>query len=243
MGFLSGLTDILGGGSKEQGKATYQDTFSMLPQEFQNAYRTYANQLNTQIPNATSAYTPMAQTGDETRAFDTIRQGFSPTAQTLGADVSMLMNPFNDSVINNINRQANSDFSILKQNAAQAGQFGSNRQMLGANDIEQTRQNNIGSLLQNQYNQAIGQVFSNLIPQRQQDAQGLMGIGEFQRNLGLQTNTAPITGLQQVGSALGILPSSANTVQTGESKYKPGNPLQAAGTAAGIFSGLFGGRQ
>lgn len=208
MGFLSSL---FGGGENQQ---TSQSGFSLLPSSIQNAFSNYGNAVNAQIPTAQTAYTPMGQTADETAAFNAIRQGFAPTQESLGRDIGMLMNPFNDAVMSQINREAQGQNSILKQNLNQAGQFGSNRQMLGANDIENSRQGMIGSLLQNQYNQAINQLFSNIIPQRQQDAQGLLGIGNFQRNLGIQNAAAPITGLQQIGQALGMLPSNGGSTST-----------------------------
>lgn len=225
MGFLSGLTQNLFGGSNSSSGQQSTSGFSLLPPEIQGAFKNYGTAVNAQIPNATSAYTPLPQTADETSAFNTIRQGFTPTADSLNSDVSMLMNPYDNFVKNDINRQAGSDFSILKQNLDQAGQFGSNRQQLGANDIEQTRLNTIGTLDQSQYNQAISQIFNNLIPTRQADAQGLLGIGNFQRNLNTQTNTAPITGLQQIGAALGILPSTGGSQSTGTSESQSNNGI------------------
>lgn len=236
MGFFSGLAGIFGGGGQSKESSSGQSGFALLPSQIQDAYKNYATELSGQIPNATTAYTPLAQTADETQAFNNIRRGFTPTQESLGQDISMLMNPFNDAVIQNLNRQAQSDFSILKQNASQAGQFGSNRQMLGANDIENSRQGMIGSLLQNQYNQAIGQVFNNLIPQRQQDTQGLLGIGDFQRNLATQTNAAPITGLQQIGSALSVLPQSGGSVQSSQ-----GSSFNSNGGILNSILGMAGG--
>lgn len=225
MSFLSGLNQQLFGGGQSTENTNSQSGFSLLPPEIQGAYRTYGSAVNNQIPNAQSAYTPIPQTTDETQAFNNIRQGFAPTQQSLNSDLSMLMNPFNSSVIDQINRQANGDFSILKQNLNQAGQFGSNRQLLGANDIENSRQSNIGSLLQNQYNTALSQVFNNLIPQRQQDTQNLLGVGNFQRNLGIQTASAPITGLQQIGSALGILPTNGGSTSTTDKQATQNNGI------------------
>lgn len=240
---MGSIVSGLFGGSKQSSSG--QSGFSMLPPEIQSAFTDFANALKGQIGNATSAYTPLPETADETKAFGQIRQGYTPTADSLNSDVSMLMNPFNSSVIDQINRQANGSNSILKQNLNSTGQFGSNRQILGANDIENSRQSNIGSLLQGQYNTAIGQIFNNLIPQRQADTQGLLGIGNFQRNLSGQTKQAPITGLQQIAQALGILPNSGGATQT-SSGSSSGSVLGGLGGASGVgslirgFGGLFG---
>lgn len=230
-------------GAKQSSGSTmrsYGTGFGMLPQEIQNAYKNYGSAVNAQIPNLTAAYTPLGQTGDETEAFNRIRQGFTPTEDSIRSDVSMLMNPFDDFVLGDVNRAASGDYSILKQDLNAAGQLGSNRQRLGANDIEQTRLGTIGKLRQGQYNTALDQVLNRIIPQRQADAQGLLGIGSFQRDLAGQTSQAPITGLQQLASALGILPTNAGPVETGsKTKSSEGGGLGGfLGNAGSIVSGL-----
>lgn len=231
MGFLSGITNTLFGGSQSGGSSQATSGWGLLPTQVQNAYTNYADAVNKQIPNATSAYTPLPETAGETQAYSAINKGFAPDQATLNSDIAMFMNPFNDSVISQLNKQAGGQYSVLKQGLNEAGQFGSNRQVLGANDIENTRQSNIGSLLQNQYNTAIGHVFNNLIPQQQQDALNQIGVGGAQRTLAGQTAQAPITGLQQIGSALGILPTSGGSTSNSEN---------SASQQKGIFGGLTG---
>jgi hypothetical protein len=216
MGFLKSITGILGGGTESSGSSS-SGGFNALSPQIQGAYNDLASALQKQIPAATANFTPMPQTADETNAFNAIRRGFTPTAQSLQSDVGLLTNPFNDQVIGDVNRAANSDFSILKQNLGQVGQFGSNRQMLGANDIEQTRLGTIGKLRQDQYNKTLDQIFNSLIPQRAQDAAGLLGIGQFQRGLDTQTRTAGVTALQEVAKALGILPTQEGSSQSNQS--------------------------
>lgn len=231
MGFLGGLTQSLFGGSSGSSQQQSTSGFGLLPPDIQNSYTTYANAVTPQIANATQAYTPLPQTQGETQAYNAINQGFAPTQQSLNSDLSMLQNPFNSSVIDQINRQAGGQYSVLKQALNESGQFGSNRQTLGANDIENSRQSNIGSLLQNQYNTAIGQIFNNLIPQRQQDAANQLQAGASQRQLAGQTSQAPIVGLQQIGAALGILPASGGSQSTGSSEQS---------SSKGIFGALTG---
>ncbi len=213
MSFLQGL---FGGSNNTQTQSSAQG-YSGLPAALQPGFNalgtSVAQYTNPNDPNNVARFTPIGQTGSETQAYNAINQGVTPTAQSLGSDLSMLMNPFNESVIGGINNQAQGDYSILKQNASQAGQFGSNRQNLGANDIELQRQNQIGSLLQNQYNQALGQVFNNLVPARQQDIQNQLGEGAQQRQLALQTAQAPISALQ-AGTSM-IAPFTAGGSSTG----------------------------
>lgn len=230
---MSFLKSIFGGSTSSQGSTGAQG-YSALPSVLQGGF----NQLGQDVsqytdpnnPANVARFTPMPQTAGETQAYNNINQGFTPTASSLQSDLSMLQNPFNDSVIGGINNQANSNYSILKQNASENGQFGSNRQNLGANDIELQRQNMIGSLLQNQYNTALGQVFNNLVPQRQQDAMNQLNAGANQRQLSMQTQLAPISALQ-AGTSM-ISPFTA-----GGTNSSSGNTNNYGNGIAGAFSG------
>lgn len=235
MGFMQSLF----GGSKNTNSSSsgYLSVPTQLRQGFNKLGTAVSQYTDPNNPANIERFSPMAQTGDETNAYNSLRQGFTPTANSLSSDLSMLMNPYNDYVIGGINNQANGDFSILKQNMDQAGQFGSNRQMLGANDIELQRQNQIGSLLQNQYNQALGQVFNNLVPQRQQDAMNMLDIADRQRALDMQTKQAPISALQ-AGTSM-IQPftggqSYGKSVDSGNGMLS--NISNAAGTAMAAYS-------
>jgi len=232
MGFLSGLF----GGSKGGQTSTQTTGYSALPASLKTGFDQLGKQVaqytDVSNPDNVARFTPMGQTAGETQAYNNINMGFTPTAETLGTDLSMLQNPFNDYVIGGINNAANSDFSILKQNLNQAGQFGSNRQTLGANDVELQRQNQIGSLLQDQYNQALGQVFNNLVPQRQQDAMNQLNAGQSQRALDLQIKQAPIAALG-AGTSM-IAPFTAGGTST---SYQPSNSGNILGTLGQLASG------
>lgn len=232
MGFLSGLF----GGSKGGQTSTQTTGYSALPASLKTGFDQLGKQVaqytDVSNPDNVARFTPMGQTAGETQAYNNINMGFTPTTETLGADLSMLQNPFNDYVIGGINNAANSDFSILKQNLNQAGQFGSNRQTLGANDVELQRQNQIGSLLQDQYNQALGQVFNNLVPQRQQDAMNQLNAGQSQRALDLQIKQAPIAALG-AGTSM-IAPFTAGGTST---SYQPSNSGNILGTLGQLASG------
>lgn len=226
MSFLSGLF----GGSNGATTQTQSQGYSALPSQLQQGFNGLGTQVaqltNPANPGVTNMFTPIAQTAGETQAYNSINQGFAPTQQSLSSDMSMLQNPYNQSVIGGINNAANSDYSILKQNQDQTGTYGSNRTTLGANDIEDQRQNMIGSLLQGQYNTALGTVFNNIIPQQQQDAYNQLNAGSAQRQLALQTSEAPITALQ-AGTGM-ISPFTAGGTS---SSYNPG-------TSNGIIPGL-----
>ena len=238
MGFLDNIT----GKQKTQVPAS---GFYSQPQSYQNLYNTVSGNINSGIGDVNAGmFAPLSQTADETQGLNAIRQGFAPTQESLNADVGMFMNPYNQYVMDPVQRQAQSDFSILKQNASQAGQFGSNRQNLGANDIEQTRLATMGNLNRQGYNDALGAVLNSLIPQRQKDAQGLLGIGEFQRNMDTQNKQAPLAALQAQQGLLSGIPtqfgdfgSQAQTIKTGGGL---GGMLSGIGSLAGLGSSLMG---
>lgn len=214
MGFLKSLF----GGSDSKSTQSSSSGYSTVPGAIRAGFdelgKSVSQYTNPNDPANIARFTPLAETGDESSAYNTIRGGFTPTPETLGADLSMLMNPYNEYVIGGINNAAAGDYSILKQALNEAGQFGSNRQVLGANDIELQRQNQIGSMLQGQYNQALEQIFNNLVPQRQQDASNLMGIADRQRTIDAQTKLAPIAALQ---AGTGMIAPFTGATSTGYS--------------------------
>jgi len=233
MGFLSGLTQTLFGGSQSSGSSNSQSGFGLLPTELQQPFKNYGTQVNNQLTsgNLTKMFTPLAQTQGETQAYNAINHGFSPDQQQLNSDIQMQMNPYNDSVLNQVQQQAYGQNSALKSALTAAGQYGSNRQTLGANDIANTQANTIGSLLGGQFNTALQNALTTLPQLRQQDAQGQLAAGANQRALAGQQSSAPITALQQLGAALGILPTSGGST---------GSSSQQSTSSKGIFGGLFG---
>jgi Chaperone of endosialidase len=226
------MGSILGGGGKTssssaQGYAALSPELRSVFDQLGIAAGQYTNPNN---PGVVDRFTPLAQTADETEAISRIRSGFTPTAETLGRDISMLSNPFDQYVIDDINRQSQGDFSILKQAQSAAGQLGSNRGMLGANDIEQTRLGTIGKFRQGQYNSILDTIFNQLVPQRQQDTAGMLNIGGFQRGLDSAAKLAPVTALQAGTGMIGPFTAggTSNNVSSGG-----GGALSGLGNFAG----------
>lgn len=220
MGFFDSVGKFLGGGSDSQSNQSSASGFGLLPPELQEAFKNYAGQLTSQFSNpsaTTDLFKPLAQTGYETSALGAISQGITPTAESLSSDIAMQMNPFDDYVINDINRAADSDYSILKQEMSGAGQLGSNRGLLGANDIEQTRLNTIGKFRQDQYNTALDNSLNTMTGLRQQDITNNFTAGDFLRGLDTQTKQAPFAGLQTFGQLLGALPQTGGSTSSGSS--------------------------
>jgi hypothetical protein len=225
MGFFQ---SILGGSSGSSSSSS--GGFNELPKEIKGAYTGYGQQVQDLLKsgNLTNMYKPLAQTAGETKAYGAIDQGFAPTAQSIQSDIAMQQNPYDQYVIDEINRQSGGDYSILKQSLNEAGQMGSNRQNLGANDIDLSRLNQIGSFKQQGYDTALQNALTTLPGARQQDAQALLGAGANQRELAGQESQAPLIALQQLATALGILP-------TAEGSSSSSSKSSSTGGIAGLF--------
>lgn len=228
MGFFSGISKALGGGSE----STTESGFMTLPKSIKRAYTGFAGDLTGQFGGgaADELYRPLAQTEYETSALEQIRKGITPTAETLQSDIAMQMNPYDQYVIDAINREAQGDYSILKQAAQEAGQMGSNRQMLGASDIDTQRLGQIGQFKQSQYNQALDNALNQLTQSRAQDVGLGFTAGDFLRGLQMQEQQAPISALMSYGQLLGALPQSGGSRTTQETD----------GGILGIAQGLSG---
>lgn len=228
----------MSGGGKGGSKSSSKSGFAALPKQLQNDFGTIGEQLarwtNPARADVRSMFTPMGQTADETAAFDMMRGGFAPTAESLSSDISMQMNPYNQHVIDEINRQARGEYSLLNEAMNQAGQFGSNRTMLGANDIDLTRTGQIGQFLQGQYNTAMNNALTTIPGLRQQDAQNMMGIGSFMRGLDTSTRQAPIAALQAGTSMMTPFMSGSTSTQSSGG----GGLLGGLGNIGGFLSGF-----
>lgn len=234
MGFFSGLVGgILGGGQQSSGSSsgTFKSGFASLPKELQKPYTQYGTQLSDAFAN-NPVQTPNA---DQTQGFNLARQGVAATPESLQRDLSMLMNPYDQYVINDINREATGQNSLVNQYATQAGQQGSNRSFLGTSDVEQNRLNNIGKFRQDQYNTSVNNILGPLAQARQGDISSLLNIGQQQQDM-------PYNNLQKYAELLGVVPNGTNLTQTGGTTSGSqgnsfGNVLGNLGSIGSFFFG------
>lgn len=206
-----------GGGGGQSQQSSSKSGFETLPPELQQQFINYGARVGDTFnsPN-NEMFTPLAQTAGETKAINATNAGFTPTASSLASDISMQTNPFDSSVIDTINKQAAGQGSALSSAATQAGQLGSNRQMLGANDIDLSRLNQIGTFKQNEYNTALSNAMTTLPQLRAQDAASQMGVGTFERGLDTATKQAPVSNLQAYGQLMGAIPvNGSNSTSSG----------------------------
>lgn len=226
------------GGYSQSSSSTNNSGFSALPAALQQAFTNMGTSVdqytNPSNPGVTAAFTPMPQTTAETGAINSINNGLGvPTADSINSDVAMQMNPYNSSVISQLDNQAQGNFSILKQALTQAGQNGSDREALGANDIDMQNNNQINSFLGGEYNTALQNALTT-IPQAQvANAQNVMSAGAFQRALALQTAQAPVTALQAGTSMLSPFVTGGTSTSTGSGSSTGGIIPALAGMAKG----------
>lgn len=208
-----------GGGSNSQ-----KSGYSALPKELQKAFtpmgQAVAQYTNPNNPGVKEAFTPTPLSGAENNAVDNINKGFAPTADSIKSDMALQMNPYNDSVISEINRQGTGQFSVMKQALTNAGQSGSNREILGANDVDLSRQNVIGSFLNNQFNTSMNNALTTMPQGRASDASNQLSVGDMIRKLAMQTAQAPITALQ-AGTGM-IAPFTAGGTASGSNSNNNG---------------------
>jgi len=118
--------------------------------------------------------------------------------------------------------------------------MGSNRQNLGANDIDLSRLNQIGSFKQDWYKNAMQNALTTLPGMRSADATGALGAGSYERDINMGTSSAQITALQEIAKAMGILPTQEGS-QTSTSKSSGGiGGLLGGGGAGGAISAIGG---
>ena len=246
MGFFSGVSKIagaLGGASGSESSGSSASGFALLPPEIQQAFTGFGTQVYDQFKDGASddLFVPLAETADEAAAFDRIRVGQAPTEETIRQGVSMFMNPFDEFVINDINREAQGANSLVNQYATRTGQQGSNREFLSTSDVEQNRLDSIGRFRQGQFESAIDRTLGRVADLEQRDIENLLGAGTFSRNLDTLTRQAPINALRAYGGLLDALPQSGGSTssQSSESQGESGGVgglLKTAGTIAGFFS-------
>jgi len=201
--------------------------FYSQPQGYQDLYNNILGQTN-QVAGSglnTQAFTPLPMTQGEQSAISRINQGTAPTAESLQADLAMLQNPFDEYVIQDLNRQAQGQNSLVNQAGAQAGQMGSNRNFLQTSDVEQQRLNNIGGFRQSQYNTAINQALGPLAGLKQQDLSNAFLGGEFERGLDSATKQAPYAALSANQAALAGVPTEFGNFGSKEYTVKSGGGI------------------
>lgn len=139
------------------------------------------------------AYQPFLQ-----QAGQTLQQGIGqlagvgqgPTQQ----DLNKYLNPYQQQVIDEINRQAQQKEMQARASAVQAGAFGGGREGVLLGELERARLGQVGLAQQSGYESAL-KAFQNQQQQQLQAAQGLGSLGSMQAGLGASTQQLGITDI------------------------------------------------
>lgn len=211
--------EVFGGNSTGSGVTNSSSGFSQLPASLQQAFTQYGNTLNSETSNPaalTSAFTPQTLNGGSTSSLSSLaNNAYAPTAANISSTMGELQNPYDSSVISQIDKNAYGADSALNSQLSAAGQFGSNRAALGANDIATTQANNINSYLGGEYNTNMTNALTTLPTAMQTSAGNSINAGLTQQQQALMQSTAPYTALSAYSSLLGNIPQTGGTVSTG----------------------------
>ena len=225
--------EILGSSGSSSGQSTGQSGFSLLPPALQQAFTQYGNTLNSQTANPnslTSAFTPEPLNSGATSSLQALSDNaYAPTAANINSSMASVTNPYMADVINPTEQAAYGADSALSSTLSAAGQFGSNRATLGANNIANQEAATIGGLEGNQFNTSMNDVLSSILPGMQSSASGSINAGLTAQQQALMKSTAPYTALSAYSSLLGNIPSSGGSIS---------NSSNSSATSSGF--GMFG---
>ena len=121
--------------------------------------------------------------------------GQAPTQQ----DLAQYLNPYQQQVIDEINRQAEQKQITARGQAVLAGAFGGGREGVLMGELERARLGQVGLAQQSGFDTAL-KAFQNQQLQQLQAAQGLGSLGSMQAGLGASTQTL---GLGDINTLLG----------------------------------------
>lgn len=211
------------GGSSSGSQQTATSGFGELPKAIQDSFTNLATQSsNTLAPNGgspnSSLFTLPSLNPSSSNALSQIQnQDFAITPDSISKNIAMQTNPYDDSVINSIERAQNGSLSQLNSYLTNAGQFGSNRGMLGASDIAQTAADQIGSFKNSEFQTALNNALTTIPQNQSQSAAGSVQAGQTQQQQQMQNQQAPVSALAALSQIMGILPTNGGSTSQGTS--------------------------
>lgn len=205
------------GGSNNSSQST-TNGFGGLPPAIQSAFTNLASTASgTLAPGgspSSSLFTLPSLGAPSTNALSQIEnQNFAITPESIQSGINEQINPYNDSVINQIEKAQNGNLSQLNSYLTNSGTFGSNRGMLGASDISNTAADQIGSFLNGEYNTALNNALTTIPQNNAQSAAGSVQAGQLQQGQTLQNQQAPVSALAALAQIMGVLPTTSGSGQ------------------------------
>lgn len=213
---MGGITKTLFGGSDSKQSSKDSRGFIALPSDLQDKYRDLLSRTQDVFGSPEQYFGIQGLSPEELTA-----QGMINPA-TFGQNIQTYLNPYQDIITQDINKQFEAPQSAVSSMASEAGAFGGSRHRGAQADLERARLDAITRANADQYNTAFGQM--------QTGIGNLLGFGNLQRTIDLQTRQALPRALT-FGSSI-----FAPTLATGE-----GSSSGSSSSQGGIIPGLFGG--
>lgn len=207
MGFFSSIGGLFGG---SKSSSSQKGGYGALPEVAKKAMDAVTTQGSNLLlgGRGDSMFSPLAQTGEETQAFNLMQ--LPTTQEGVESLVGNYLNPFQDYITQGINKEAEGEYSLYKQALSGAGQMGSNREFVNAAAADEARLNAIGNSIAGNYNNAQ----STALDQNQKTIANLMTQGEFTRGLDTQGKQSELSALQAMAALLGVYPSTSEGTST-----------------------------
>ena len=202
---MGSIVKGLFGGSKEKSGGTRQESsvggFSALPADIQDKYRALIEPVGGIIDNFNDFFRPRDLSNEETQA----RGLLNP--DNIEASLQKYLNPFQNFITDNINKQFEAPQSMLTARASEAGAFGGSRFRSGQADLEKARLDAIGGANAQQYNNAFEQL--------QGGISNLLGFGALERELDMGQRQALPASIRFGGDILSKLLNANQSQGTG----------------------------
>lgn len=231
------MQDLFGGSSSSSGSQSSSSGFGGLPQSIQDAFSNLATSATSTLnpgttPNSALFTLPSLAPGSSNALSQIQNQNFAITPDSIKSNINEQMNPYNDSVINQIEKAQNGSLSQLNSYLTNSGTFGSNRGMLGASDISNTAADQIGSFLSGEYNTNLNNALTTIPQNNASSAAGSVQAGLTGQQQQTTNQQAPVSALAALAQIMGVLPTTSNEAQS--------SSVSQGSSSKGIFSSLFG---
>ena len=192
---MGSIVKGLFGGSSQKSGGTRQESsvggFSALPADIQDKYRALIEPVGGIVDNFNDFFRPQDLGNEETQA----RGLLNP--DNIEASLQKYLNPFQNFITDNINKQFEAPQSMLTARASEAGAFGGSRFRSGQADLEKARLDAIGGANAQQYNNAFEQL--------QGGISNLLGFGALERELDMGQRQALPASIRFGGDILSKL--------------------------------------
>lgn len=232
------VQSVFGGSSSNSNQQSTQASgFNALPPAIQNLISSLATSGGSLLnpsgtPNSSPFTLPSLDPSANSALSQIANENFAITPQSIQSGIKEQMDPYQSSVIGQIENAQNGSLSQLNSYLTNSGTFGSNRGMLGASDISNVAANQVGGFLSGEFNNSLNNALTTIPQNQASSAQGAVQSGLLTQQQGLQNQQAPVSALAALANLFKTgIPQSSTGQSTGSS---------SSSSSPGIFNDLFG---